>query len=513
MEIISSLIDGSGNVPRIAVEIAISDACRCVFGAGLGLHFLNRIIYKGMAIVLEAVQHHAHAADVAVEPLRVLLPRVAAAIDAAVLPFAEIRHEIRIRDTNAAEEEDAHDRRHVFQRGLLEAIAIGERTDFDHQAVRSHLACRHLRIFHGVVVEIFRIADQRVDARIACLPQHGDVVAIATDMRTDVLLQQIMAGENAAVFFAPCRDLAAPCLRNQFADKTIELRPHGIRITIAFKQQRQIFRQRFAVHLFILFKQAVHPWRQRIWPHFIGTRVGGHQARFVCEDGFRPFEGVGNARLDRFVGDVDEMAYSLGIHDVNIMPEGADVMRAMGAFVGAFGAEDEQNFMRLQFTVASVFCERNGRHRLVVDERLMDFRRRKRIFRGPDDFVRLVIQPEMDGFRLVIRRMTPHVEAFRFVFRMVFQRQAARHAAWIAWFIINPVFQPSRIHRVHDFRQRRDILRIRCKTIGERAVQNSATATVGFQHFDHAVDVFRPIVDDRLHGITAVLRFDKIRQP
>ena len=169
--------------------------------------------------------------------------------------------------------------------------------------------------------------------------------------------------------------------------------------------------------------------------------------------------------------------------------------------------------MRLQFAVAGVFRERDRRHRFVVDERLMDFRRRKRIFRGPDDFVRLVVQTEMNGLRLVIRRMAPHVEAFRFVFRMVLQRQAARHAARIAWFIINPVFQTSRVHRVHDFRQRGDILRIRRETIGEGAVQDGAAAAVGLQRLDHAVDVLRPVMHNRLHGVAAVLRLDEIRQP
>ena len=181
-----------------------------------------------MAVVLKAVQHHAQAADIAVEPLRVLLPRVAAAVDAAVLPFTEIRLEIRIRDAHAAQIENAHDRRHVLQRGLFEAVAVGEWADFDHQAVRPHLPRRHLRIFHRVVVKILRIADQRVDTRITSPTQHGDIVAIAADMGGDVLLQQIMAGEDAAVLLAPRRDLAAPRFRNQFADQTVELRANGI---------------------------------------------------------------------------------------------------------------------------------------------------------------------------------------------------------------------------------------------------------------------------------------------
>ena len=282
---------------------------------------------------------------------------------------------------------------------------------------------------------------------------------------------------------------------------------------MAFEQQRQIRLDGFAVHLFVFFEQTVHPRRQRVRPHFVGTRVGGLQARLIREDGFRPLEGVRNARLDRLVGDVQKTPHGLRIHDVEIMAEGADVVRAMGAFVGALRAEDEQDFMRLQLTVAGVLRERHGRHRLVVDERLMDFRRRERIFRRPDDLVRLVVQAEMDGLRLVIRRMATHVEAFRLEFRMVFQRQAARHAARIARLVVDPVFQARRIHRVHNLRQRGDIVRIRRETIGEGAVQDGAAAAVGLQRLDHAVDVLRPVMHNRLHGVAAVLRLDEIRQP
>ena len=221
---------------------------------------------------------------------------------------------------------------------------------------------------------------------------------------------------------------------------------------------------------------------------------------FICEHIQCPAVSVRNGFHDGLKAHINEPADSPLVHDIDIFPERADVVGAVGSFICIFHTEYIQNLFGFQVAFQFRFRKRHRNHPVELNIAFVNPGGFYRIFCGPDDFIRFVIQTEtrVGGF---ISDPAVHIKAFGSIFRMTFQCKPAALTAGISHFVINPIGKSRFIHGVQNFCESADIFGIGCKPVGEGNIGNSTAVTKLVQRFHGQLQIRWPSVH---HGIDSV---------